>query len=296
MAYSTALSATTFAILLALMEVEFGTADGRSIVYVDTENGTLNISYWKGGPDVPSLELGLDGAKKHDTKLTILTKEGGVFSNTDTAVLSANQIQIQDNTSNSYNMSCPPWFVVHSSSRNSTCECSNTSKDIVRCNESLQESSILDCYCMTYSKSTGTVMGACLYGCIQLRSKYADPLYTLLPHTIEELNNATCGRLNRDGQLCGRCKEGYYPPVYSLDVRCMKCSSSKYAWMKYIGVAFVPLTVFFLFVMYFQISATSPKCIYLFLSVKPVQETHLYVFLDLYCLGFLSSTYQHKSW
>ena len=76
--------------------------------------------------------------------------------------------------------------------------------------------------------------------------------------TTEGLNNATCGRFNRDGQLCGKCKEGYHPPVYSYDVQCMKCSG-KYAWMKYIAVAFGPLTVFFLFVMCFRISATSPK-------------------------------------
>jgi len=74
----------------------------------------------------------------------------------------------------------------------------------------------------TYSESTGTVMGACLYDYTQVRPKHADPLYTLLPHTTEELNNATCGLFNRDGQLCGTCKEGYHPPFYSYDVRCVK--------------------------------------------------------------------------
>ena len=104
MAYSTA---TTFAILLALAEVEFGTVDGHSIVYVDTENGTLNNSCWERGPDLPcrSLELGLEGAKNHDTKLAILVKKGGVIS--DSTVL-ANQIKNADNDSNSYSMGCPP--------------------------------------------------------------------------------------------------------------------------------------------------------------------------------------------
>ena len=119
-------------------------------------------------------------------------------------------------------------------------------------------------------------MGACLYGCIQVRPKYADPLYRLLPHTTEELNNATCGRFNRDGQLCGRCKEGYYSPVYSLDVRCLKCSNSGYAWLKYIAVAFGPLTVFFLLVMCFRISATSPK-LYAFVTFSQALTIHHFV-------------------
>ena len=215
----------------------------------------------------------MEGAKKHDTKVAVFVKKGGVFSNT--AVMPATQIQNQDNSSNSYNTSCPPWLV-HSPSRNGTCECSNTFKDIVRCNESLQESSILDSYCMTHSEATGTVMGSCLYGYIQVRSKYADPLYRLLPHTTEGLNNATCGLFNRDGQLCGRCKEGYYSPVYSLDVRCVKCSNSGYAWLKYIAVAFGPLTVFFLLVMCFQISATSPK-LYAFVTFSQALTIHHFV-------------------
>ena len=268
MAYSTAI---IFAILSALAEVEFGTVDGHSIVYVDTENGTLNNSCWKGGPDLPcrSLELGLEGAKRHDTKVAILVNRGAIFSNTTVRIKNA------DNDSNSYSMGCPPWLV-HSPSGNGTCECSNTSKDIVRCNESLQESSILDGYCMTYSESTGTVMGACLYGFVPVRPKNADPLYTLLPHTTEELNNATCGRFGRDGQLCGRCKPGYHPLVYSVDVRCMKCSDSRYAWIKYIAVAYIPLTVFFLLVTCFRIRATSPK-LYAFVTFSQTCTLHPFV-------------------
>lgn len=105
MAYSTVM---TFAVLLALADVEFGIVDGHSIVYVDTENGTLNNSCWKGGPDLPcqSLELGLEGAEKHDTKVAIFVKKGGDFSNT--AVMPATQIRNQDNNNSSFSMSCPP--------------------------------------------------------------------------------------------------------------------------------------------------------------------------------------------
>ena len=50
-------TAITFAVLLALIEVEFSTVDGHSIVYVGTENGTLDDSCWKGGPDLPCRSL-----------------------------------------------------------------------------------------------------------------------------------------------------------------------------------------------------------------------------------------------
>jgi len=253
-------TATVFVILVALSEVVFRTVGGHRIVYVDTENGTLSNSCWKGGPDLPcrSLELGLEGAKKHDTKVAILVSP---YNNT--ADISAIQSPTEDNDNS---MDCPPGFT-QSSSSNSSCKCANTFQHIVRCNDSLQESSILDCYSMTYSQTTGTVMGASFYGCFYQTSDYTDPLYQPLPHTNEELNNITCGRLNRDGQLCGKCKDGYNPPVYSYDLHCTNCTNSRYAWIKYIAVAYIPLTVFFILVMCFRISATSPK-MYAFVTVS----------------------------
>ena len=161
--------------------MEFGTVGGHSIVYVDTENGTLNNNCWKGGSDLPcrSLELALEGAKEPNIKVAILLRKSGIFGNT--TVMPANEIRNSDIITNN-NTSCPPWLV-HSPSNNGTCECRNTFKDIIRCNESLQESSILDCYCTTYDESTGTVMGACYCGCLHSIPRDNDHLYILLPHS-----------------------------------------------------------------------------------------------------------------
>ena len=83
-------------------------------------------------------------------------------------------------------------------------------------------------------------------------------LYHLLPSDVTELNNM-CGYFNREGQLCGRCKENYSIPVYSYDLNCVQCSTSTFNWVKYILAAFLPLTVFFVLVVSCRLSATSPK-------------------------------------
>ena len=55
----------------------------------------------------------------------------------------------------------------------------------------------------------------------------------------------------------GRCEEGYAPPAYSYNVACVECSDYKYNWLKYIAIAFLPLTAFFILVVTFKISVTS---------------------------------------
>ena len=68
-----------------------------------------------------------------------------------------------------------------------------------------------------------------------------------------------CAGLNREGQLCGRCKNGFAPPVYSYSLVCTNCTTDYHLnWLKYIGVAFGPLTIFCLIICVFHISATSP--------------------------------------
>ena len=76
--------------------------------------------------------------------------------------------------------SCPTWF----SSANGTCRCGKDLDGAVRCN-STKEVAILRCYCMTYSESTGPVVGTCFYNC--LHSTLQSALYHPLP------SNATKG-------------------------------------------------------------------------------------------------------
>ena len=105
--------------------------------------------------------------------------------------------------------------------------------------------------------SWSVVAGACFYNC-ENGSSY-DKLYHRLPSNVSKLNEAMCGSLNQQGRLCGQCKDGYLPPVYSYDLTCRKCSPASYHWVIYILVAFLPLTVFLLIVLWFRISATSAR-------------------------------------
>ena len=81
----------------------------------------------------------------------------------------------------------------------------------------------------------------------------------------EMLNYELCDEYNREGQLCGECKEGFGPPVYSYTFSCVKCQESdfKLNLLKYIAAAFIPLTVFFFLVIIFKVRATSgPMVVY----------------------------------
>ena len=46
--------------------------------------------------------------------------------------------------------------------------------------------------------------------------------------------------------------------MYSYDLGCVKCDNYKYNWLKYLAVAFLPLTLFYILVTLFSISFTSP--------------------------------------
>ena len=219
-------------------------AQPKSVIYVDMKNGTLDSNCWKKGLDLPcgSLELALAGARKHNSTIDVLPFE----------VSAAQAVQ-------SSSLSCPPWFFPDPSS-NDTCRCGESIiHGAVKCNEILQESGILDCYCMTYNESTGVVAGPCFYNCENIPKGQEDMLYHSLPRHVKDLNSAMCGQFHRSGQLCGSCEEGYSPLVYSYDLQCFNCTDSHYNWVKYVTAAFIPLTVFFIIILWCRVSATSPK-------------------------------------
>ena len=98
-----------------------------------------------------------------------------------------------------------------------------------------------------------TELGRCMYGCGHSK----DTVYYTLTQSPLDLNSS-CEIMNRDSPLCGKCKPGYSPLVYSYDMSCMNCTDMTYNWIKYIAVAYIPLTFFFCFVILFKFSGTSP--------------------------------------
>ena len=152
-------------------------------------------------------------------------------------------------------MDCYPWMFRNP--RNGKCECSNIPYRSVLCDVEISRTSILDCYCMTYdSESNETQLGRCVYGC----GHKTDTVFYTLPSNTNKLNSNSCGRMNRDSTLCGKCLPGYSPLLYSYEMKCMNCTGENmtYNWIKYIAVAYIPLTFFFFFVLIFKFNGTSP--------------------------------------
>ena len=124
------------------------------------------------------------------------------------------------------------------------------------------------CYCMSYNeKFNTTVVGYCAARCYVSSHSPERKVFTgvnryqviVKSHNRTEFNDDACSGLhmNRTGQMCGSCVKGYAPPVYSYSLACVECSDYKYNWIKYIAVAYLPLTLFFVIVITFRISAAS---------------------------------------
>ena len=113
---------------------------------------------------------------------------------------------------------------------------------------------------MTYDEEVGSVAGPCLYNFIGYNINGVPHIYHQLPLNNSLLNDEMCGDFKRGGRLCGSCEEGFQLSAYSHNMKCVQCSRSVFInWMIYVCVAFLPLTGFFIFVLVFRISATSPK-------------------------------------
>ena len=166
----------------------------------------------------------------------------------------------QVTTANTSHTSCQTWFTYNNIT--SKCECGSLLGGIISCRdkENLQENSVFHSYCMTYDEELGIVTGTCFYNFISYDGNDVPHIYRQLPMNNSLLNDEMCGDFKRTGRLCGSCEEGFQLSAYSYNMKCVQCSRSVFMnWMIYVCVAFLPLTGFFIFVLVFRISATSPK-------------------------------------
>ena len=159
---------------------------------------------------------------------------------------------------------CPPWTYLKYNS--SDCVCGDSVNGVVICNEPSSEPTafcrdaplsvcLLTCHCMSYSEKVGTViLGNCPFLCT---SHY----YYRIPNSRGQLNT-TCSTVvpqNRTGQLCSKCIEGYAPSAYSYGLQCADCTNYHNNWIKYLLIAYLPVTALYLAVIVFQLDATSPS-------------------------------------
>ena len=163
------------------------------------------------------------------------------------------------------------------------CECGNSLGGVVKCNKTTKDVKLLACYCMSQSKVLNkTIIGNCLYSCSW---KYMIDI----PQQLSELDNFTCSDQKRTGQFCGNCIPNHAPPVYSYSIACVRCKHNKCYWLRYVVAAFLPLTIFYLLVLAFRISAFAPKlqCYILVNQVvaMPTHVRYVYTLQNSYILG-----------
>ena len=152
---------------------------------------------------------------------------------------------------------CPTWM--HYSIETGQCVCGSEHHGMVKCKSTLNQTYILDCHRMTYDEEKQQVIaGLSFYGC--MNQAQPNEIYHLVPNNKSQINKAMCGLFKRDGRLCGACAEGYSPLVYSYELHCKECTDHEiiYNWVKFIAVAFIPLTGFYIFVITFKFNVNSP--------------------------------------
>ena len=149
---------------------------------------------------------------------------------------------------------CPPGKIPDGN----TCKCETGFHGVVKCGEddilTLQRGFWIGKLNNSNNNSNEYVVGYTPY------TRYGNYSVTELSADNEsELNELVCGPLNRKGILCGSCKERFMPPMYSMSLRkCIKCHPNKYyGWILPFLLHTVPITVFFVVVVIFNISATT---------------------------------------
>ena len=162
---------------------------------------------------------------------------------------------------------CPTWFYLKTlASGRTACQCGSGYSSIIECLDGQSNAVymyLLQGYSMTYSDKGDLVVGASLYGYKKNAYKnlafrhFSHGTYYKLPLNPSGLKQLCEHYYNRDGQLCGKCRKGFAPQVYSYNMSCVNCSDYASNWMKYVAVAFLPLTAFFILMITFRISATS---------------------------------------
>ena len=110
---------------------------------------------------------------------------------------------------------------------------------------------------MTYKEETSMIsVSFCPY--FELSGhNISQPGFISLPDNISELNDYMCGLMNRKGIVCSECIDGYGPSVTSPKFRCSDCTNTRYGVPLYLLLELVPVTVFYLIVLIFQLNITS---------------------------------------
>lgn len=153
--------------------------------------------------------------------------------------------------------SCPPWS--YFSHHANACKCHEAPSSALQCRGEELLLYVLTCNCATYNEGRKLIeFGHCGLTCVKFHEEEKHSqhhIYHLLPKNLSQLNNFMCGENKRSGSLCGKCAESFFPHAYSFDSTCVKCEHS--TWLIYILVAYLPLVLFYLLILLFEVNIHS---------------------------------------
>ena len=155
--------------------------------------------------------------------------------------------------------SCPIWHIpLQDRSGHTQCVCGANFNRIINCNGDLLY--IQHGYCLTWNNSTNS---AEIHKCLLDHWDTNDTctsLHTMAYHNNingMELNNRTCQKLNRQGDLCKRCIDGYGPAVFSNGISCADCSKHRHLWILDVLFQLSMMTLLCLVIILLEIKGTS---------------------------------------
>ena len=180
----------------------------------------------------------------------IVSSPEDIQKNYNFSFTSSNYNQVEERSENNFNLVSPQGF------QPTGFNCRDIPNSLLSCDKHGNILSIKTGYCITFNTNTDVLeVGQCLYNTFNRDLNINDR--NLLPSNSSLYNEDMCGKFNRKGTLCGECKEGYNVPVYSYDLACVKCSHRACDWWKFVLIAFVPLTLFYIVVVAFKINLFS---------------------------------------
>ena len=187
------------------------------------------------------------------------------FNFTSYYLILANAISIYAINNSTSDRTCPTWMYQYNDS--SKCFCGVDLNKAILCNSSLREIKVRRCHMISFDPTRSeTVAGYSFYSCVEQFHKDSHiNFYYRVPLNVSQLK--LCDALNRGGLFCGTCKDGYSPLVYSYKLYCTKCSdnASLNAFI-FVVFAFIPATIFYIFVLLFKFNANSP-CLHGFVLI-----------------------------
>lgn len=156
---------------------------------------------------------------------------------------------------------CPPGFVSKPCNLSEitalgmTCDCvCPEHSDGMHCDRLQQTATLYSHFCLTYqyqesktlpNRSLPLVIGKCPYNLHRVT----------LPQNADDLDDLICGESNRTGLLCSSCRDGLGVAV-NHNYECVECNPAT-AWLLFLAVKILPLTLLFVVVAMFNVKLTS---------------------------------------